>query len=91
MGMYELTCATRATCDHGSHIVEVGISGPDETQQVSMTVARLMLSSGDALYAVDNEDGVQVGARKGRCGCGTKTIRPETDDTDVLERLGPCP
>ena len=90
MGMYELTCATREACDHGSHIVEVGVSGPHETRQVKMPVARLMLSSGDALYAVDQDGGAQVGARKGRCKCGSKTIRLETDDTDVLERLGPC-
>jgi hypothetical protein len=87
---YELTCASREPCDHGGHIVEVGLRRKHELQVVGIPVARLMLSSGDFLYAKRPDEQKRIGLQKGRCGCGAKTVRTETDDAADLEHIFPC-
>lgn len=91
MAKYELTCASRESCEHGGHIVLVGLRHKEDLQQVGIPVARLMLSSGDFLYATRPDEEKRIGLQKGRCECGAKTIRTETGDAAVLDDLAPCP
>ena len=91
MGTYEVTCATRATCDHGGHVTHVSMSHKKEAEYVDMSVVRLMISSGDTVYVQDSESGNRIGLRKGKCDCGVKTIRTDIADSSALSRLEPCP
>jgi hypothetical protein len=91
MGTYEVTCATRADCDHGGHVTNVSMSRKKETEYVDISVVRLMLSSGDTVYVRDSANGDRIGLRKGRCDCGVKTIRTDVKDSGALAELPPCP
>ena len=77
MGTFHVTCVTQAPCPEESdrtHITAVGVSGPEGDRTLDVEVARLMLSSGDAITIGSPTDaGAEV--RKGRCICGYKTIR----------------
>ncbi len=89
MGSYEVTCVSRDDCDHGGHVSRVGVTRKKETDLVDVSVVRLMLSSGDTVYVRDHDD--RIGIRKGKCGCGVKTVRPDVDTSAALDHLSPCP
>lgn len=76
MGSYEIVSAARETCVQGSHIARIGV--PPEgagIEVVDVSIARLMLSSGDIVYIRDADGDHRLGVRKGRCKCGAKTIK----------------
>ncbi len=90
MGSYQVTCVSREECDHGGHISRVGVTRKQETDLVDVSVVRLMLSSGDTVYVRDSESDERIGLRKGKCGCGVKTVRTDVDDSTALTRLAAC-
>jgi hypothetical protein len=89
MGTYEVSCSTREDCAKGGHITHVSVTRKKETQYVDISVARLMLSSGDSIYVRDRKNN-RIGLRKGRCDCGKKTIRADDSKSRALEQLSPC-
>ena len=91
MGTYEVTCATRADCDHGGHVTHVSMSRKQETEYVDISVVRLMLSSGDTVFCRDSANGDRIGLRKGKCDCGVKTIRTDVTESGALAEVPPCP
>ena len=91
MGTYEVTCAIREDCADGDHITHVSVSRKKETEYVDVSVVRLMLSSGDTVYVREANGGDRIGVRKGRCGCGVKTLKTDVDGSKALDGLAGCP
>lgn len=90
MGSYEIVGAAREDCAYGSHISRIEVA-PDgaRTEVVDVSIARLMLSSGDIVYIRDTESDHRLGVRKGRCKCGSKTIKLDVNRIRPLVALPP--
>ena len=77
MGTYRLTQVERQPCDvaeTGQHVTAAVVKGPEGKRLVSVAALRLMLTSGDAITIGKASDS-SAEVRKGKCGCGLKTIR----------------
>lgn len=91
MGTYEVTCATHQDCAKGGHVASLGVTRKKETQIVDVSVARLMISSGDNLYLRDRSSKKEVDLRKGKCDCGVKTVRIDKKGSAARLDLSSCP
>ena len=79
MGIYFVTCATTEACPTSSertHLTHVGLKGLEGARVVGVSVARLMISSGDTVTLGERGDD-DAELRKGKCDeCGEPTVRP---------------
>jgi hypothetical protein len=93
MGLYQVGCASVEKCPEDetlSHVTRVGLSGPEGAKVVKVSVARLMLSSGDTLTLGARGDEAAE-ARKGRCpACGAVTLRTRRKDNEDITDLPAC-
>jgi hypothetical protein len=90
MGTFEVTCARRTDCKAGGHVSSVGLTHKKRNAQVDVSVARFILSAGDIMYVRLPKTGDRIQLSKGKCACGSKTVRLDAADTKALERLPSC-
>jgi hypothetical protein len=94
VGLYQVTCASVSACPEDStqsHIESLGLNGPEGSKTLDVSVARLMLSSGDTLsLGARGDDDAEL--RKGRCpACGVGTLRTRKRDSgNAMSDLAPC-
>jgi hypothetical protein len=78
VGVYFVSCAATEPCPKGSstaHVTQIGLRGSDGAEVIGLSVARLMISSGDTLTVGERGDD-DAELRKGRCdACGARTLR----------------
>jgi hypothetical protein len=81
-------CPTDAGLEH---VDSVGLDGPEGADTVDVSVARLMITSGDTLTLGDRGDD-DAELRKGRCpACGVGTLRTRKKDPGPgVSQLAPC-
>ena len=82
MAVYEVTCVKKEACsgdEHAFHVTEIEIDGSDGHRRIDVHVARLLLSADDIL-TVGPAAAPTAEVRKGRCGCGEKTLRTRRSD-----------
>jgi hypothetical protein len=93
VGTYFVTCATTEACATSpdlTHVTQVGLKGPEGARVVEVSVARLMISSGDTLTMGERGDD-DAELRKGKCdACGKPTLRTRRSSDSDITAVSPC-
>jgi hypothetical protein len=93
VGTYFVTCATTEACEKSSdltHVTHVGLKGPEGARVVEVSVARLMISSGDTLTMGERGDD-DAELRKGKCdACGRPTLRTRRSSAADIATVPAC-